>query len=133
VPEPTAAGIVRRPADVVAFLELGGLPPAGTQMVLGLAVAEAAPGSFAVCASAARPEPRALDARQLTDLAAVLHVGTVVLVTIRRSGPPTRAELARFVTWRRRCADDGVVLLDWITHTGRVWWSLRERIVHETA
>jgi hypothetical protein len=132
VPDP-ADLVVRRPADVVAFLEADGIPPVGTQLVLGLAVAEADPRGFSVCALAVRAEPGDLDARQLTDLAAVLQVGTVVLVTIGLAGPPSRAELTRFVTWRRHCADDGVVLLDWITHTGRVWWSSRERIVHETA
>ena len=39
----------------------------------------------------------------------------------------------RFVSLRRDCADDGVVLLDWIVVAGHLWWSMREQVIHEAA
>ena len=131
--------VVRGPDDVVAFLTACGVPadePA--QILLGLARAESDPLAHAVCGAAVRSGPdavRPVDASQIVDLAAELLVGAVVLATVERGGAraPSRHEVARFVTLRRDCADDGVVLLDWVVRAGRHWWSMRERVIHEAA
>jgi hypothetical protein len=34
---------------------------------------------------------------------------------------------------RRACADEGVVLLDWIVVTGHHWCSLRDQVIREVA
>jgi hypothetical protein len=131
--------VVRGPEDVVSFLGACGVPadePA--QILLGLARTDADPLAHAVCGAAVRSGPdtvRPVDAGQIVDLAAELLVGAVVLATVECGGarPPSRHEVARFVTLRHDCADDGVVLLDWIVLTQRHWWSMRERVIHEAA
>ena len=131
--------VIRGPEDVVSFLRVCGVPtdePA--QILLGLARAESDPLAHAVCGAAVRSGPdavRPVDASQIVDLAAELLVGAVVLATVERGGAraPSRHEVARFVTLRRDCADDGVVLLDWVVRAGRHWWSMRERVIREAA
>ncbi|MFA5884222.1 MAG: hypothetical protein WDA60_10265 [Acidimicrobiia bacterium] len=131
--------VVRGPEDVVSFLNACGVPadePA--QILLGLALADSDPLTHAVCGAAVRSGPEAVrpvDAVQLVDLAAELLVGAVVLATVECGGAraPSRHEVARFVALRRDCADEGVVLLDWIVLAGRHWWSMRERVIHEAA
>lgn len=131
--------VIRGPEDVVAFLRACGVPtdePA--QILLGLARAESDPLAHAVCGAAVRSGPdavRPVDAGQLVDLAEELLVGSVVLVTVDRGGvrAPSRHEVARFVGLRRDCADEGVVLLDWVVVAERHWWSMRERVIHEAA
>lgn len=131
--------IVRGPEDVVAFLHACGVAgdePA--QIVLGLAVTEADLLAHTVCGAAVRSgvdARRAVDAAQLVDLAEELLVGAVVLATIEPGAarPPSRADVRRFVGLRRRCADAGVALLDWVVVAEGHWWSLRQRIIHEAA
>ena len=129
----------RGPEDVVSFLRVCGVPtdePA--QILLGLSRAEAAPSAHAICGAAVRSGPdatRPVDAGQLVDLADELLVGSVVLATVEAGAgrAPGRHELGRFVSLRRDCADDGIVLLDWIVVAGHLWWSMREQVIHEAA
>lgn len=131
--------VVRGPADVVAFLRACGVEgdePA--QIVLGLAVTETDLLAHTVCGAAVRSGPdatRTVDAGQLVDIADELLVGAVVLATTAPGPPhaPERTALARFVALRHACADAGVVLLDWIVCSGHLWWSMRERVIHEAA
>jgi hypothetical protein len=131
--------VIRGPEDVVSFLRACGVPtdePA--QILLGLTRAEAAPTAHAICGAAVRSGPdaaRPVDAGQLVDLADELLVGSVVLATVeaRAGRAPGRPELGRVVSLRRDCADDGIVLLDWIVVTGHLWWSMREQVIHEAA
>ena len=131
--------VVRGPEDVVCFLRACGVPaeePA--QILLGLALTESDPLAHVVCGAAVRSGPdavRPVDAGQLVDLAEELLVGAVVLATVETGGgqAPSRHEVARFVGLRRDCADEGVVLLDWIVLTERHWWSMREQVIHEAA
>jgi hypothetical protein len=140
--EPGSNGVdlvIGGPEDVVSFLRACGVPtdePA--QILLGLTRAEAAPTAHAICGAAVRSGPEAarpVDAGQLVDLADELLVGSVVLATVepRAGSAPGRYELSRFVSLRRDCADDGVVLLDWIVVAGHLWWSMREQVIHEAA
>jgi hypothetical protein len=130
---------VRGPDDVFAFLRSCGAvsaPPA--QVLLGLAVAESDSRAHVVCGAAVRTGPEAsrrVDGQELVDLAAALLVGAVVLATVECGGAraPTRHDLARFVALRHVCAQEGVVLLDWVVVTRRHWWSMRERVIHEAA
>ena len=131
--------VVRGPVDVVSFLRVCGVPAGEpAQILLGLAVTESDRLAHAICGAAVRSGPdgdRPIDAEQLVDLADELLVGAVVLATVE-PGPgstPDRRALARFVGLRRDCADAGVVLLDWIVVAGRLWWSMRERVIHEAA
>ncbi len=131
--------VIRGPEDVVAFLGACGVPTdEPTQVLLGLARADAATTAHAICGAAVRSGPdaaRPVDAGQLVDLADALLVGSVVLATVelRTGRAPERHELGRFVSLRRDCADDGIVLLDWIVIAGHLWWSMREQVIHEAA
>lgn len=144
LPQPDEPDLyIAGPQDVVAFLRACGVPTdSPVQILLGLARAEAAPGAHAVCGAAVRAgrdASRPVDAGQLVDLADELLVGSVLLVTVgtapgRAPGwAPGRQEVGRFVTLRHRCADAGVVLLDWVVVTARLWWSMREQVIHEAA
>lgn len=131
--------VIRGPEDVVVFLRACGVPPdEPAQILLGLARAESDPAAHAVCGAAVRSGAdavRPVDADQLVDLAEELLVGSVVLATVDEGGAraPSRHEIGRFVALRRDCADEGVVLLDWVVLAGRHWWSMRERVIHEAA
>jgi DNA repair protein RadC len=130
---------IRGPEDVVAFLRCCEVATdVSAQIVLGLALSEDDPRAHVVCGAAVRTGTdarRAIDRAQLVDLAEELMVCAVVIATVGAEGsqPPSRADIRRFATLRRRCADDGVALLDWLMITAGHWWSLRERVIHEAA
>lgn len=134
-----SALLIGGPADVVSFLAACGVPTGEpAQILLGLALAESEPLAHAVCGAAVRVGAGAVPpvgADELVALADELVVGAVVLATVVCGGAhvPTRHELGRFVELRRACADEGVVLLDWVVVTARHWWSMRERVIHEAA
>ena len=91
-----------------------------------------------VCGAAVRSGAEAeqrLDASQLVALAEELVVCALVIATVEPDGPrvPTRADTQRFVRLRRTCADEGVVLLDWVVVNGNHWYSFREQVIHEAA
>jgi hypothetical protein len=131
--------IIRGPEDVVAFLRACEVPTSErAQIVLGLAVTGSDPLAHVVCGAAVRSgadADQSVDEEQLVDLADELIVCALVLATVEPGLPrvPTRAETQRFVKLRRSCADEGVVLLDWVVITGRHWCSMREQIIHEAA
>lgn len=131
--------IICGPEDVVAFLRACEVPTTDrAQIVLGLALTEADPLAHVVCGAAVRSGPEAeprLDAAQLVALAEELVVCALVIATVEPDGPrlPTRSDAQRFVRLRRTCADDGVVLLDWVVINGNHWYSFREQIIHEAA
>ena len=131
--------VVRGPEDVVSFLDACGvLSGASVQVLLGLAVTESDPLAHTICGAALRSGADAacpIDGEQLVDLADELLVGAVVLATVEpgTGNRPERPELTQFVALRRRCADAGVVLLDWIVCRGERWWSLRELVIQQAA
>jgi len=131
--------IIHGPDDVVGFLRGCEVPTTdAAQIVLGLALTDSGPPAHTVCGAAVRSgeaAARAIDVTQLVDLAEELVVSSLVIATVEPGPPrmPSRAEVGRFVTLRCGCADEGVVLLDWVVLAGRHWWSLREQIVHEAA
>jgi hypothetical protein len=115
---------IRGPQDVVAFLRACEVPtPIRSQIVLGLACTEADPDKHGLCGAAVRSgEDAERDHRrdQLVSIAAELVVCSLVMATVEpgTAADPERDEVEQFVTLRRACADDGVVLLDWIVVTG---------------
>jgi RadC-like JAB domain len=127
------------PEDVVAFLRACEVPTTDrAQIVLGLTLTEAEPLAHVVCGAAVRSGAEAeqiLDASQLIALAEELVVCALVIATVEPDGPrlPARSDTQRFVRLRRTCADDGVVLLDWVVVNGNHWYSFREQIIHEAA
>lgn len=131
--------VVESPHDVVKFLRACGVPTSEpAHILLGLARSEAPPTAHVICGAAVRvgaDAARPIDAGQVVDLADEMLVGSVILVTVESGAGrvPGRHELRRFVTLRHTCADDGVVLLDWVLLTARHWWSMRERVIHEAA
>jgi hypothetical protein len=139
-PVPDEVGTdIRGPDDVVAFLRACEVPTDDrSQIVLGLACTESEPDKHGLCGAAVRSgtdAEREIDCDQLLALAEELVVCSLVVATIEPGTPavPTRAEVERFVTLRRACADEGVVLLDWIVVTGHHWCSLRDRVIREAA
>jgi hypothetical protein len=133
------AANIRGPHDVVAFLRACDVPTTDrSQIVLGLACTGADPDTHGLCGAAVRSgadAERTIDCDQLVDLAEELVVCSLVVATIEPGAPrvPSRAEVEQFVTLRRACADEGVVLLDWIVVTGHHWCSLRDRVIREAA
>jgi hypothetical protein len=130
---------IRGPHDVVAFLRACEVPTDDrSQIVLGLACSEAEPDRHGLCGAAVRSgadAERTIDCDQLVALAEELVVCSLVVATIEPGTPsvPTRADVEQFVTLRRACADEGVVLLDWIVVTGHHWCSLRDQVIREAA
>jgi len=130
---------IRGPHDVVAFLRACEVPTDGrSQIVLGLACTEAEPDKHGLCGAAVRSgeeAERVIDCDQLISIAAELVVCSLVVATVEPGTPrvPTRTEVERFVTLRRACSDEGVVLLDWIVVTGHHWCSLRDQVIREAA
>ena len=130
---------IRGPQDVVAFLRACDVPTGDrSQIVLGLACTEAEPDKHGLCGAAVRSgedAEREIDAEQLVSIATELVVCSLVIATVEPGAPrvPRRDEVERFVTLRRCCADDGVVLLDWIVVTGHHWCSLRDQVIREAA
>jgi hypothetical protein len=130
---------IRGPEDVVAFLRACDVPTTDrSQIVLGLACTDADPDQHGLCGAAVRSgtdADRVIDCDQLVALAEELVVCSLVVATIEPGTPavPTRSEVERFVTLRRACADEGVVLLDWIVVTGHHWCSLRDQVIREAA
>jgi hypothetical protein len=130
---------IRGPEDVVAFLRACNVPTVDrAQIVLGLACTDADPDTHGLCGAAVRSgvdADRDIDCDQLVALADELVVCSLVVATIEPGTPmvPTRDEVERFVTLRRACADEGVVLLDWIVLTGHHWCSLRDQVIREAA
>ena len=130
---------IRGPQDVVAFLRACEVPTADrSQIVLGLACTEAEPDKHGLCGAAVRSgedAARVIDADQLVSIAAELVVCSLVVATVEPGTPriPSRHEVEQFVTLRRACADEGVVLLDWIVVTGHHWCSLRDQVIREAA
>jgi hypothetical protein len=130
---------IRGPEDVVAFLRACDVPTMDrSQIVLGLACTEEDPDTHGLCGAAVRSgadAEREIDCDQLVALAEELVVCSLVVTTIEPGTPavPTRTEVERFVTLRRACADEGVVLLDWIVVTGHHWCSLRDQVIREAA
>ena len=130
---------IRGPEDVVAFLRACDVPTTDrSQIVFGLACTEDDPDCHGLCGAAVRSGPdaeRVIDRDQLVALAEELVVCSLVVATIEPGAPtvPTRAEVERFVSLRRACADEGVVLLDWIVVTGHHWCSLRDQVIREAA
>ena len=140
--EPTSDDVgtdIRGPHDVVAFLRACDVPTNDrSQIVLGLACTEVDPGKHGLCGAAVRSgtdAARQIDAEQLVSIAAELVVCSLVIATVEPGAPrlPTRREVEQFVTLRRTCADEGVVLLDWIVVTGHHWCSLRDQVIREAA
>ena len=129
----------RGPQDVVAVLRACEVPTDDrAQIVLGLACTEAEPDQHGLCGAAVRSGEdagREIDCEQLVALAEELVVCSLVVATIEPGAPkvPTRTEVEQFVTLRRACADEGVVLLDWIVVTGHHWCSLRDQVIREAA
>jgi len=130
---------IRGPQDVVAFLRACEVPTADrSQIVLGLACTEADPDKHGLCGAAVRSgddAERIIDCEQLVSIAAELVVCSLVVATVEPGTPriPSRHEVEQFVTLRRACADEGVVLLDWIVVTGHHWCSLRDQVIREAA
>jgi hypothetical protein len=130
---------IRGPEDVVAFLRACDVPTTDrSQIVLGLACCEAEPGKHGLCGAAVRSgedAERVIDCDQLVALAEELVVCSLVVATIEPGAPtvPTRTDVEHFVALRRACADEGVVLLDWIVVTGHHWCSLRDQVIREAA
>ena len=130
---------IRGPQDVVAFLRACEVPTADrSQIVLGLACTEAEPDKHGLCGAAVRSgddAERIIDCEQLVSIAAELVVCSLVVATVEPGTPriPSRNEVEQFVTLRRACADEGVVLLDWIVVTGHHWCSLRDQVIREAA
>jgi DNA repair protein RadC len=130
---------IRGPQDVVAFLRACEVPTEDrSQIVLGLACTEREPDQHGLCGAAVRSgsdAEREIDCDQLVALAEELIVCSLVVATIEPGAPrvPSRAEVEQFVTLRRACADEGVVLLDWIVVTGHHWCSLRDQVIREAA
>ena len=130
---------VRGPEDVVAFLRACDVPTTDrSQIVLGLACTEDDPHTHGLCGAAVRSgtdAERIIDCDQLVALAEELIVCSLVIATIEPGTPtvPTRRAVEQFVTLRRACADEGVVLLDWIVVTGHHWCSLRDQVIREAA
>jgi hypothetical protein len=130
---------IRGPQDVVAFLRACEVPTEDrSQIVLGLACTETDPDQHGLCGAAVRSgsdAEREIDCEQLVALAEELVVCSLVVATIEPGTPkvPSRAEVEQFVTLRRACADEGVVLLDWIVVTGHHWCSLRDQVIREAA
>jgi hypothetical protein len=130
---------IRGPEDVVAFLRACDVPTTDrAQIVLGLACTEEDPDTHGLCGAAVRSgddADRIIDCDQLVALAEELVVCSLVVSTIEPGAPtvPSRAEVEQFVTLRRACADEGVVLLDWIVVTGHHWCSLRDQVIREAA
>jgi hypothetical protein len=130
---------IRGPQDVVAFLRACEVPTEDrSQIVLGLACTEDDPDRHGLCGAAVRSgadAEREVDCDQLVALAEELVVCSLVVAAIEPGSPkvPSRAEVAQFVTLRRACADEGVVLLDWIVVTGHHWCSLRDQLIREAA
>ena len=140
--EPTSGEVgtdIRGPDDVVAFLRACEVPTDDrSQIVLGLACTEAEPDKHGLCGAAVRSgedAARVIDADQLVSIAAELVVCSLVVATVEPGTPrvPTRTEVEQFVTLRRACSDEGVVLLDWIVVTGHHWCSLRDQVIREAA
>ena len=130
---------IRGPQDVVAFLRSCEVPTGDrSQIVLGLACTDAEPDQHGLCGAAVRTGDdagREIDCEQLVALAEELVVCSLVVATIEPGAPtvPTRAEVEHFVALRRACADEGVVLLDWIVVTEHHWCSLRDQVIREAA
>ena len=140
--EPTSDDVgtdIRGPDDVVAFLRACEVPTDDrSQIVLGLACTEAEPDKHGLCGAAVRSgedAARVIDTEQLVSIAAELLVCSLVIATVEPGAPriPTRHEVEQFVALRRTCADEGVVLLDWIVVTGHHWCSLRDQLIREAA
>ena len=138
IPEEVGTDI-RGPHDVVAFLRACEVPTDDrSQIVLGLACTEAEPDKHGLCGAAVRSgedAERVIDCDQLLSIAAELVVCSLVVAAVEPGTPriPTRAEVEQFVTLRRACSDEGVVLLDWIVVTGHHWCSLRDQVIREAA
>lgn len=139
MPDDELGSDIRGPQDVVAFLRACEVPTEDrSQIVLGLTCTEGRPDQHGLCGAAVRSgaaAERGIDCDQLVALAEELVVCSLVVAAIEPGTPkvPSRAEVERFVTLRLACADEGVVLLDWIVVTGHHWCSLRDQVIREAA
>lgn len=130
---------IRGPQDIVAFLRACDVPTEDrSQIVLGLACTEGDPDRHGLCGAAVRSgadAERSIDCDQLVALAEELVVCSLVVAAIEPGTPsvPSRADVEQFVALRRACAEEGVVLLDWIVVTGHHWCSLRDQVIREAA
>ena len=139
MPDDELGSNIRGPQDVVAFLRACEVPTEDrSQIVLGLACTEAEPDQHGLCGAAVRSgtdADREIDCEQLVALAEELVVCSLVIATIEPGAPkvPKRTEVEQFVTLRRACADEGVVLLAGSVGPGHHWCSLRDQVIREAA